>query len=100
MTKYVLSLDGGGVRGLATSVFLHELEKEIGKPLSSKFDLVVGTSTGGIIALVVSVLEIKGPRLLEIYSEKNLKKIFTKSFSICGNSKVPKLIPDISSDKY
>ena len=41
MTKYVLSLDGGGVRGLATSVFLYELEKKIGKPLSSKFDLVV-----------------------------------------------------------
>ena len=81
MTKYVLSLDGGGVRGLATSVFLNELEKKIGKPLSSKFDLVVGTSTGGIIALVISVLEIEGPRLLEIYSEKNLKKIFTRSFS-------------------
>ena len=81
MTKYVLSLDGGGVRGLATSVFLYELEKKIGKPLSSKFDLVVGTSTGGIIALVISVLEIEGPRLLEIYSEKNLKKIFTRSFS-------------------
>ena len=81
MTKYVLSLDGGGVRGLATSVFLYELEKKIGPPLSSKFDLVVGTSTGGIIALVISVLEIEGPRLLEIYSEKNLKKIFTRSFS-------------------
>ena len=82
MTKYVLSLDGGGVRGLATSVFLYELEKKIGQPLSSKFDLVVGTSTGGIIALVISVLEIEGPRLLEIYSEKNLKKIFTRSFSV------------------
>jgi|TARA_X000000950_G_scaffold61752_1_gene75266 patatin-like phospholipase/acyl hydrolase len=81
MTKYVLSLDGGGVRGLATSVFLYELEKKIGKPLSSKFDLVVGTSTGGIMALIISVLEIEGPRLLEIYSEKNLKKIFTRSFS-------------------
>mgnify|MGYP001223404421 CR=1 FL=1 len=81
MTKYVLSLDGGGVRGLATSVFLYELEKKIGKPLSSKFDLVVGTSTGGILALIISVLEIEGPRLLEIYSEENLKKIFTRSFS-------------------
>ena len=81
MTKYVLSLDGGGVRGLATSVFLYEPEKKIGQPLSSKFDLVVGTSTGGIIALVISVLEIEGPRLLEIYSEKNLRKIFTRSFS-------------------
>ena len=53
MAKYVLSLDGGGVRGLATSVYLFELEKRLKKPLSSKFDLVVGTSTGGIIALVI-----------------------------------------------
>ena len=81
MAKYVLSLDGGGVRGLATSVYLFELEKRLKKPLSSKFDLVVGTSTGGIIALVISVLEIEGPRLLEIYSEANLKKIFSRSFS-------------------
>ena len=82
MAKYVLSLDGGGVRGLATSVYLFELEKRLKKPLSSKFDLVVGTSTGGIIALVISVLEIEGPRLLEIYSEANLKKIFSRSLSL------------------
>ena len=43
MAKYVLSLDGGGVRGLATSVYLFELEKRLKKPLASKFDLVVGS---------------------------------------------------------
>ena len=73
MTKYVLSLDGGGVRGLATSVFLYQLEKKIGQPLSSKFDLVVGTSTGGIIAdtpcaIVTYNLNTRFP---EIFSERD-----------------------------
>ena len=72
MAKYVLSLDGGGVRELQL-LYLFELEKRLKKPLF-KFDLVVGTSTGGIL-LVISVLKLR-PRLLEIYSGR-LKNIFT-----------------------
>ena len=52
MTKYVLSIDGGGVRGLASATFLSELDKAVPKKLSESFDLIVGTSTGGIIAPV------------------------------------------------
>ena len=51
MTKYVLSLDGGGVRGLASANFLRKLEYEMHKPLLEKFDLVCGSSTGGILAI-------------------------------------------------
>ena len=36
MTKYVLSLDGGGVRGLASANFLRKLEFEMHKPLLEK----------------------------------------------------------------
>ena len=56
MTKYVLSLDGGGVRGLASANFLRKLEFEMHKPLLEKFDLVCGSSTGGILAIALSVL--------------------------------------------
>ena len=56
MTKYVLSIDGGGVRGLASATFLSELDKSTNKKLSESFDLIVGTSTGGIIALAISIL--------------------------------------------
>ena len=55
MTKYVLSLDGGGVRGLATANFLRKLEFEMHKPILDKFDLVCGSSTGGILAIALSV---------------------------------------------
>jgi predicted acylesterase/phospholipase RssA len=49
----VLSLDGGGIRGVFAAHFLQNLEA-LGKPLHKCFDLVVGTSTGGIIALAIA----------------------------------------------
>lgn len=49
--KRVLSIDGGGVRGIIPAMVLAELEKQSGKPISELFDLVVGASTGGILAL-------------------------------------------------
>jgi len=45
----VLSIDGGGVRGIVPALFLKELEERCG-PISNLFDLMVGTSTGGILA--------------------------------------------------
>ena len=77
MTKYVLSIDGGGVRGLASATFLSELDKSTNKKLSESFDLIVGTSTGGIIALAISILGLEGDDLVKIYSKENLKKIFS-----------------------
>lgn len=47
----VLSLDGGGVRGIFTAALLAGLEDDLERPVLDHFDLVVGTSTGGIIAL-------------------------------------------------
>lgn len=46
-----LSLTGGGVRGVFAATALAELEGHFGCDLSKKFDLFVGTSVGGIIAL-------------------------------------------------
>jgi patatin-like phospholipase/acyl hydrolase len=47
----VLSIDGGGIRGIIPAMILAELEAGIEKPLHKVFDLIAGTSTGGIIAL-------------------------------------------------
>lgn len=47
----VLSLDGGGVRGLVPALILAEIEGRTGQPISTSFDLIVGTSTGSILAL-------------------------------------------------
>ncbi|KXJ85558.1 hypothetical protein Micbo1qcDRAFT_127798 [Microdochium bolleyi] len=47
----VLLLDGGGIRGIVELTMMKVLEGRIGIPLQRFFDLVVGTSTGGIISL-------------------------------------------------
>lgn len=47
----VLSLDGGGIKGLFSAVVLAKLEEDLGVNVVDHFDLIVGTSTGGIIAL-------------------------------------------------
>jgi patatin-like phospholipase/acyl hydrolase len=49
-TFSILSLDGGGVRGIFSAAILAGLETDLGHPISEHFDLIVGTSTGGIIA--------------------------------------------------
>lgn len=46
----VLSLDGGGIAGIFTAAVLVGLEQDLARPVLNHFDLVVGTSTGGIIA--------------------------------------------------
>ncbi len=51
MLKRVLSIDGGGIRGLVPALVLAEIERQTARPISSLFDLIAGTSTGGILAL-------------------------------------------------
>ncbi|NCZ62897.1 MAG: patatin, partial [Cellvibrionales bacterium] len=51
MTRWVLSIDGGGIRGIIPALLIAYLEKQTGRPASELFDLIVGTSTGGILAL-------------------------------------------------
>jgi uncharacterized protein len=47
----ILSLDGGGIRGLFSAAVLAALETDLGIKVEDHFDLIAGTSTGGIIAL-------------------------------------------------
>ena len=49
--RRVLSIDGGGIRGIIPAMVIAHIEKRMGKPAYELFDLMVGTSTGGILAL-------------------------------------------------
>lgn len=52
MKKFkILSIDGGGIKGAFPASFLASLESMTERPISQYFDLIAGTSTGGIIAL-------------------------------------------------
>jgi patatin-like phospholipase/acyl hydrolase len=49
-TIKVLSIDGGGVRGIIAARIIHEIEIRTNKPISELFDIITGTSTGGLVA--------------------------------------------------
>ncbi len=51
----ILSLDGGGIKGLFSAAILSHFEDDFGIRVTDHFDLIVGTSTGGIIALALGV---------------------------------------------
>ena len=71
----VLSIDGGGIRGLIPALVLAELERQTGKAVSDCFDLIAGTSTGGILALGLAVPGRGGrPR----YSARDLADLYLK----------------------
>jgi uncharacterized protein len=53
--KKILSIDGGGVRGIIPVIILTEIEKQAGQPISNLFDLFVGTSTGGMLVLSLNL---------------------------------------------
>lgn len=68
----ILSMDGGGMKGLATVQILKEIEKGTGKPIHELFDLICGTSTGGMLAIALGVKLMTLDQCEEIY--KNLGK--------------------------
>lgn len=72
----ILSLDGGGIRGVITARILQEVESKIqehcGQSLAEYFDMIAGTSTGSLLAAAVS-LGYSPAELIAIYTGKGLK---------------------------
>ena len=72
----ILSIDGGGIRGILPAELLSVMEKEVGEPTHRFFDLVCGTSTGSIIALAIALGQ-PASEIVNLY-EVNAEKIFPK----------------------
>ncbi len=51
----ILSLDGGGVRGAFIAAFLAKIQEHLDEPIVRYFDLIAGTSTGGLIAVALAM---------------------------------------------
>jgi hypothetical protein len=64
--RRILTIDGGGIKGVFPAAFLARLEEELGRPVADYFDLIAGTSTGGIIALGLG-LGLTAQELLDLY---------------------------------
>ncbi|KAG6641648.1 phospholipase A I-like isoform X1 [Carya illinoinensis] len=69
----ILSMDGGGMKGMATVQILKEIEKGTGKRIHEMFDLICGTSTGGMLAVALGIKLMTLEQCEEIY--KNLGKL-------------------------
>ncbi|MEM1177621.1 MAG: CBASS cGAMP-activated phospholipase [Acidobacteriota bacterium] len=73
MVRKILSIDGGGIRGLIPALVLEAIEEKTGRPTCSLFDLIAGTSTGGILALgLTRPAEAGGP----MYSASALAELY------------------------
>jgi patatin-like phospholipase/acyl hydrolase len=77
MTRHLLSIDSGGIRGIIPAVALVKLEKTTGKLTRDLFSFVAGTSTGAIIATAVAA-GVPAERILNIYINRT-KEVFTRS---------------------
>jgi patatin-like phospholipase/acyl hydrolase len=90
----ILSIDGGGIRGIIPAMLLAEIEMRTGRPIAQLFDLIAGTSTGGILALGLSIPKdppaplYAASQLIELY-ERDGARIFSSPLShtaaACGN---------------
>ncbi len=89
----ILSIDGGGIRGLIPALILDRIEQRTGRPIAESFDLIAGTSTGGILAValtragedgrprwpaaeLIELYETQGPRIFDRSLFKALESVF------------------------
>ena len=83
MSRLILSLDGGGIRGAASTQFLMQVEEKLksdhGKTLRDCVDFYAGTSTGSIIALALATTDMTMSEINSLYNVQNAKKIFTEN---------------------
>jgi patatin-like phospholipase/acyl hydrolase len=88
----ILSLDGGGIKGLFSAAVLAFLEEDHGVSIKDHFDLIVGTSTGGIIALglglgltpreIVHFYVEKGPYIFHEVKTSKIRQLYRTKFDV------------------
>ena len=83
--KKILSIDGGGIRGIIPAMLLMAIEERTDRTVASLFDLVAGTSTGGIISLMLNrdggngAPKYRAADVLDLYVQRGTD-IFPRSF--------------------
>lgn len=74
----ILSLDGGGIRGVYTAHILKRIQEDEGIVFSEYFDLITGTSTGAILAAALAT-DKDIDTVINIYKKEG-EKIFSSKF--------------------
>lgn len=91
--KNVLSLSGGGVKGFQQAEMVREFEEQTGQPLYETFQVIAGTSVGGLLACAIASGIFTGKQLLELF-EETAANIFPQHWYHVGK------IGQIFSHKY
>ena len=84
MTYYILSCDGGGVRGTIIAYILYKYEREMQKTntkftIYDKFDMFAGTSTGAVISALYCMFKKSSEQILNYYNVHLFEQIMNKS---------------------
>jgi patatin-like phospholipase/acyl hydrolase len=90
----ILSLDGGGIKGAFTASVLATIEDDIKEPIGEYFDLIAGTSTGGILALGLA-FRIPASKILEFYQSRG-----PEIFPATGRLGIGGLLRQLFAPKY
>ena len=101
----ILSIDGGGSKGLIPAYLIKALSKELdNNPLYNQFDLIAGTSTGALITLLLTSPQIannsnvdRTSLIIDLYKNES-KKIFNNKFMLFKTLK--QLVKPKFSNKY
>jgi patatin-like phospholipase/acyl hydrolase len=83
----LLTIDGGGVKGIVPATILVQLEKDLGKPIYEMFDMIGGTSTGGIISVGLTTPKLpSSTRSTRPRTAKEIQDIYVQN---CNDILVP-----------
>jgi hypothetical protein len=74
--KYILSCDGGGIKGIITLIILDKIEKETGKKIYDIFDFFAGTSMGSLIVTLLVYKRYSPQEIIEKYYTNDFLSIF------------------------
>ena len=95
----VLSLAGGGFLGLYTAVVLEGLEARVGMPLGRRFDLIAGTSIGGLLALALAY-EVPMSRLVRLFVDHGPEVFSNRALPAGAVSRLFDLSRSVMGPKY
>ena len=95
----ILALAGGGYLGLYTATVLAELEARAGEPLGRRFDLIAGTSVGGILAIALA-FEVPMATIRQIFLEKGTRIFSARGLPSSTIGKLRDLTRSVLGPKY
>ncbi|RWW49432.1 hypothetical protein BHE74_00044409 [Ensete ventricosum] len=95
----ILSMDGGGMKGLATVQMLKQIEQGTGKRIHEMFDLICGTSTGGMLAVALGIKQMTLDQCEDIYKELGEYIAYTKFYMQHSADQFERLLKEMCADE-